>query len=182
MLRDLVYHYGYLAIFIGTFLEGETILALGGFAAHQGILQLPFVMLAAFCGSLLGDQLFFFIGRIYGNRILKKWPAWVAKKDRFDRFFKKYETPSILIFRFLYGLRNIAPFAIGMSSVRTSKFISLNVFGAFIWAIGLGYLGYLFGDGIELFLDEVRHFELFIFIGIGFLLITYSLWRAFRKR
>ena len=75
MLRDLVYHYGYLAIFIGPFLEGETILALGGFAAHQGLLQLHLVMLSAFCGSLLGDQLFFFIGRIYGNRILKKWPS-----------------------------------------------------------------------------------------------------------
>jgi len=182
MLRELVYHYGYLAIFIGTFLEGETILALGGFAAHQGLLQLHLVMLSAFCGSLLGDQLFFFIGRIYGNRILKKWPSWVAKKNRFDRFFKKYETPSILIFRFLYGLRNIAPFAIGMSSVSTPKFVLLNVMGAFIWAIGLGYLGYVFGDGIELFMDTVKHFQLFVFIGIALLLLAYSLWRTFRNR
>ena len=42
-----------------TFLEGETILVLAGLAAHQGYLVLTWVILAAFLGSLCGDQLFF---------------------------------------------------------------------------------------------------------------------------
>lgn len=38
--EQLIADYGYLAILIGTFLEGETILALGGLAARMGHLEL----------------------------------------------------------------------------------------------------------------------------------------------
>ena len=58
-LQSIIENYGYAAILIGTFLEGETILALAGLAAHQGYLALTWVILAAFLGSLCGDQLFF---------------------------------------------------------------------------------------------------------------------------
>ena len=68
-LEELVANYGYLAIVIGTFLEGETILVLGGFAAHRGFLELPWVMLCAFLGSMAGDQTFFYIGRRNGGRL-----------------------------------------------------------------------------------------------------------------
>ena len=51
-----------MAVILGTFLEGETILVLAGLAAHQGYLSLSGIILAAFAGSLCGDQLFFFWG------------------------------------------------------------------------------------------------------------------------
>jgi membrane protein DedA with SNARE-associated domain len=38
-LESILDPYGYLAVLVGTFLEGETILVLGGFAAHRGYLQ-----------------------------------------------------------------------------------------------------------------------------------------------
>ena len=63
LIQTLIQNYGYWAVFVGTFIEGETILLLGGFAAHRGYLALPWVIVAAFFGSLCGDQLFFFLGR-----------------------------------------------------------------------------------------------------------------------
>ena len=59
-LQNIIESYGYAAILIGTFLEGETILVPAGLAAHQGYLVLTGVILAAFLGSLCGDQLFLF--------------------------------------------------------------------------------------------------------------------------
>ena len=53
----LVHTYGYAAVFIGSFLEGETTLALGGFAAQRGHLALPWVIAVAEAGGFLGDQL-----------------------------------------------------------------------------------------------------------------------------
>jgi len=76
MLSEMIAKYGYLAVFVGTFFEGETILVLGGFAAHRGYLELPYVMLAAFVGTVLGDQLYYFIGRRWGVRLLEKRPRW----------------------------------------------------------------------------------------------------------
>lgn len=59
-LKHLIASYGYFAILIGTFLEGETILVLAGLAAHQGYLDLTGVIFGAFAGSLCGDQFFSF--------------------------------------------------------------------------------------------------------------------------
>ena len=81
-LEQFIAHYGYLALFVGTFLEGETILVLGGLAAQQGLLELPWVMAAAFSGSLLGYQLAFFVGRRWGRRILARFPGWQDKIEK----------------------------------------------------------------------------------------------------
>lgn len=128
-MESLIENFGYLAILIGTFLEGETILVIGGFTAHQGYLALPWVILAAFAGSLCGDQLFFFLGRRHSRFILNRRPSWKARMDKAQKLMDRFQTPLILVFRFLYGLRTVMPFMIGMSRVPTYQFIALNAAG-----------------------------------------------------
>ena len=60
----------------------------------------------------------------------------------------RFETPMILSFRFLYGLRTVAPFVIGMSSVSVKKFILLNAAGALVWATAIASGGYFFGRAL----------------------------------
>ena len=112
-MQTIIENYGYAAILIGTFLEGETILVLAGLAAHQGYLKLIGVIAAAFLGSLCGDQLFFYLGRKHAQAVLAKRPAWKAKAEKVHKLMSRYQTPMILSFRFLYGLRTVAPFVIG---------------------------------------------------------------------
>lgn len=57
--EELISTYGYVAVGIGTFQEGETILILGGFASHRGYLELPWVIACAFLGTLFGDRFYF---------------------------------------------------------------------------------------------------------------------------
>ena len=73
-LAGLLATYGNLAVAVGTFLEGETILLMAGFAAHCGYLDLSKVILVAW-GGLLGDQFYFFLGQRYGDRILARFPS-----------------------------------------------------------------------------------------------------------
>ena len=80
----LIRDYGYWAVLVGTFLEGETILILAGVAAQFGNLELPLVILSAFVGSSCGDQLYYFIGRHQGAALLRRFPRWhhaAAKVD-----------------------------------------------------------------------------------------------------
>jgi len=58
-LNALLATYGYWVVFIGCLLEGETVLILGGMAAHQQVLQLWPVMAWASVGGMLGDQMLF---------------------------------------------------------------------------------------------------------------------------
>ena len=49
-MDDVIIQLGYVAIFVGTFLEGESILALGGLAAEHGYLSFPVVVAVAVLG------------------------------------------------------------------------------------------------------------------------------------
>lgn len=68
---------------------------------------------------------------------------------------------------FLYGLRTVAPFAMGMSPVRTVKFVLLNALGAMVWAIAVGTGGYLFGNALEVMIGNIKHYELQAFGAIA---------------
>jgi membrane protein DedA with SNARE-associated domain len=177
-LETLLQTYGYLAILIGTFAEGETVLVLGGFAAHRGYLALPWVILAAFIGTLMGDQLFFYLGRKHTQWVLARRPSWKARIDRAHQLMERFRTLLILGFRFMYGLRTIIPFLIGMSSVSTRKFIILDAIAAFVWAVAVGTGGYLFGNILEIILGDIKHYELPVLGAIA--LIGVSLWALYR--
>lgn len=181
MQETFITHFGYLAILLGTFLEGETILVLAGLAAHRGYLDLPLVILAAFVGTLLGDQLYFYLGRRHSEWLLKRHPAWRFKIERVDRILSRYQTIMLLSFRFLYGFRTLSPFVIGMSSIRTWKYIFLNLIGAAVWTVFIAYAGYYFGQAVELFLGDIKRFEIWVFIAVA--LAGAAVWiHHFRRR
>ncbi len=159
-LEWAIMHFGYPAIVAGTFFEGEIILVLAGFAAHRGYLNLPLVILSAFLGTLLGDQLYFYLGRRRGKAMVAKHPGWEERITRFSRLMDRYHTLIILGFRFLYGLRTVAPFAIGMSEIPAWKFAILNIVSAAVWAVTVGLLGYLFGHTMEILLEEIKRYEM----------------------
>ena len=173
-LSDFIKDYGYFALFVGTFLEGETILVLGGLAAAAGDLDLWLVIVVAFCGSLAGDQTVFFIGRFLGARILGRLTAhrpWrQARVDKVHRLLERHHVLLLLGFRFLYGLRNIIPLVIGSSEVKTSRFIFLNVIGAAVWAVTVACGGFLFGHALELFIGKARGIVLLSVAGIAVLI------------
>ena len=173
-LAHFIREYGYLAILIGTFLEGETILVLGGLAAHLGLLELHWVMVSAFAGSFSGDQLYYYIGRRYGPRIIAKRLSWQASAEKVYKLLHRHQNFLILTFRFYYGLRNVTPFAIGASQVSRLRFFVLNLIGAVIWAIALGYIGFLFGEAFRMFIVDVKHYGM---IALGVLVaIGLTIW------
>ncbi|MGD9763538.1 MAG: DedA family protein [Candidatus Binatia bacterium] len=167
MLESLISRYGYLAILVGTFLEGETILVLGGFAAHRHLLSLPGVMLAAFIGSLASDQLFFCIGRRCGPAFVAKRPRLAAGVERVRGLARRYDALLILSFRFLYGLRNVTPLALGMSDVPVAKFAVLNAIAAAVWAIAVAGLGWYVGGAAKELLGHIERYEIRVAAGIA---------------
>ncbi|CBL45924.1 DedA family protein [gamma proteobacterium HdN1] len=181
-LEDLIRDFGYLAVFVGTFLEGETIQIMGGLAAHAGFLSLPWVIVIGCAGTLLGDQLYFFIGRRYGQRFLEKRPAWQARIGKVHNYIERYDALAILSFRFFYGIRNVASFAMGTSRIPFARFAILNATGAIIWATVMAGLGYFFGRAVEAAMGDIKRFEAYILVGVGVLGVAVYLVHARRTR
>ena len=168
-LAGLIATYGYLAVAVGTFLEGETMLLMAGFAAHRGYLDLWKVILVAFVASFLGDQFYFFLGRRYGDRILARFPSWKPRAKQVQALLRNYHTALVLTIRFLYGVRTVGPIVIGMSRVPLFRLVTLNAIGAAIWAPLIAGAGYLLGNTLELVLADVKRYEEIVFALLVFL-------------
>lgn len=177
MLTRFLDQYGYVAVLLGTMVEGETLLILGGFAAHQGYLHLPAVMLAAFVGSLLGDLGWFYVGRRYGQRALAKFPRLQTRVERVTALLQRRETGLLLSFRFIYGIRTVTPLAAGLSRIPAARFMLLNGLGAAAWSVAIASAGYVVGHGFMTLLDRARAFEEHAFIVI---LVAGPAWFAVR--
>lgn len=157
--------YGYAAVLIGTFFEGETILVIAGFLSHQGYLTLRGVIAAAFTGAMLGDQLYFYVGRWKGPELLATRPRLQTHSQRVERFLHKHQVWLILCFRFVYGIRTVTPLILGASKINAGRFFILNVTGALLWAVTVGLAGYYLGSALEAALGRVKDYELLV-IGI----------------
>lgn len=162
VLEQLITTYGYWAVLAGTFLEGETILILGGFAAHQGYLALQWVILAAFTGSLCGDQLFFLLGRKYSHRILARIPSLQSRVEKAQKLLERFHTWLVFIYRYMYGFRSVIPFVIGTSVIPAKRFFLLDLIGVLVWAILVGSAGYLFGSTLEVLIGDVKKYAISI--------------------
>lgn len=165
-LELFVTTYGYWAILVGTFFEGEMILVLGGFFAQRGYMALVWVMAAAFAGSFAGDQLIYHIGRLRGARLLQGRPRWQQRAERVFVLLRQHQNLVALGFRFCYGFRTITPFAIGMSGVRPLRFLLLNGIGAAIWAVAIALLGYVVGETAAALITEVKRYERYVLAAI----------------
>lgn len=164
VLHDLIRQYGYIGLFIGTLLEGETIMLLAGFASQHGDLQFSGVVATGFVGSFLGDQLFFYVGRHFGPAIVRRRLSWQASADKVFGLIDRHQALLIVSFRFYYGLRSVTPFAIGAARVGRGRFLVLNAVGAMLWSTALGGLGYLLGRSFVTYFRNFRHYELDVLV------------------
>jgi membrane protein DedA with SNARE-associated domain len=155
----LVAQYGYWMVLLGALAEGESVLLAAGFAAHRGLLQLPWVIAIAFVASSLGDQLCFYLGRRHGPRLLARFPSLQHKLERLQPLLQRHPNAAILSVRFLYGLRTAGPIALGVLGVPRWKFMLLNLASAALWASGFALLGYQFGNALQWWLKDLRAVE-----------------------
>jgi membrane protein DedA with SNARE-associated domain len=173
----LIEEYGYIAVFVGAFLEGETVLVLAGFAAHRGHLDLPRVIT-----GWLGDQLYFFLGRFYGPQLLARFPSLKPRAERVDTLLHRYHLVLIPAIRFMYGLRIVGPTVFGMGRVGSMRFLLLNLLGAAIWAPLITGAGYLFGEAVELILQDVARYERYALAAIVLFGLGAWAWHRWRGK
>ena len=165
-LETIISQFGYPALMIGLFLEGETVLVLGAFMAHRGYLNLPLVILIGFIVTFISDQFFFWLGRMKGYRFLESRPAWKPNVEKAKSLLRRNTTLLFLGFRFMYGLRTVMPFVFGMGKFDPKRFAFLNMIGALLWSIFFGLIGYAFGQIAEVVLEDVDKYEIWLALGI----------------
>lgn len=184
MFEQLIAQYGYPALLLGSFLEGEVTVIAGGYLAAGGYLKIEWVMLIAFIGTLISDQLWFWLGRRNGRAMLARRPRWQKRADKALGLLRHYPDLWVLCFRFLYGLRTVMPIAIGLSGYSWRRYLVLNVVAAALWAAVMSLAAFYLGRALQNILGTVERYQLYFFaglltlLGIGWLFLR---WRRSRQ-
>lgn len=170
VFEQFIQSYGYYAVFLFACIEGEVAVLTAGLLCRSGLMSLELVMLFAFLGTLITEQTLYFIGRIYGSKLLQKYPRILEKSRKIMDFLHKYDALFIFGSRFIYGIRNISPIIIGMANITPLKFSALNVPAALIWSVLVAGIGYVFADALDLTKSNMKILHI-----VGLLLLTYAL-------
>ena len=182
LIEQAITTYGYWALFVGTFLEGETFFLLAGIAARKQLLNPYYVAMAAMAGGFIGDQVFFFLGLWRGNDVLRLSRRMSRKADEAKKLVRKHAVALILASRFLYGLRMVIPLACGMSRIPPWRFMLLNFVSALLWTVTFGGLGYFFGGWLSNNLSLFKNLQIIVAVLLTVMVGTVVVGRIIRKR
>ena len=183
--------YGYWAVFFGVMLEnagvpvpGETILLIAGYFAATGEFHLALVMLVAATGAVIGDNIGFAIGHHYGRGILLRFGRFLfltpKRVKHMEDYFRSHGNKTILVARFITGLRVFAALLAVASKMPWRVFFMYNVAGAVLWSVVITTLGYLFGQSLPLLVKWVGRSGTILLVAA--IVIAVVIWRVRRYR
>ncbi len=158
MVRDYgvwIYAILFLIIFCETglvvtpFLPGDSLLFVAGTLCASGALKLEWLMPLLMLAAFMGDNSNYWIGRLAGLALVRRFAGRLIKKEYLDQthaFYERHGGKTILFARFLPIIRTFAPFVAGIGLMRYRLFVLFSALGSLAWISSLSMGGYLFGD------------------------------------
>ena len=143
--QQFVEQYGYWAVFIWTFIEGETVFIAAAALAAAHIMQPWKVIAVAAFGAFIGHMVFFWLGRWKGMQLILSIPFLARHYPKANLILDKYAHWSIFIFQYLYGTRLVAAILFGCSSIEFWRFFLLQIVNCISWAMIIYAVGHVLG-------------------------------------
>lgn len=160
-LESIIIAAGYIGLFgiifaesgllFGIIFPGDSLLFTAGFLSSQGYFNIWSLVGLCFVAAVAGDS----VGYTFGKRIGKKFfnrpksiffnPENIIKAQA---FYARHGGKTIILARFLPGIRTLAPILAGVGEMHYPMFLAYNVVGGLLWSVGLTKLGYYLGSYI----------------------------------
>jgi len=141
-IPDLIRDYGYVAIVVGTFFEGEAVMLAAGVAASAGLLSLPGAIVASIVGTFGSDMFCFLLGRLAGQRLARWFPRMYARLGPVFGLIERHNDKLIVFYQFFPGLCAVTPMAFGMTRVSWLRFMGLGLAGNALWTLAYSLGGF----------------------------------------
>jgi membrane protein DedA with SNARE-associated domain len=183
-MEEFLKHWGYFALSIGTFLEGETAILVASCLAGSGLFKIPYVIIFGFLGSFMSDWIYYFIGRLNGVYFLSRRPKLQERFEPVQKFFKTHRLQILFSYRFLYGFRIIIPLTLGMSDLKPIQYLGYSIVAGLLWASTVGTVGYFVGQILKLTPRSFEENILYIMLGFASfgLIVGYSVKRLAERK
>lgn len=139
-------------LLIGFFLPGDSLLFTAGLLSSQGHLApLPVILVGCFLAAVTGDQVGYVFGARVGPSLFRRPDSKIFKQEYVEKarhYFERYGSKTIVLARFVPIVRTFAPILAGVGNMHYRTFVTFNVLGGLLWAVGVTSLGYILGESI----------------------------------
>jgi len=137
--------YGYLAILLAAFWEGEVVLIAAGAMCGSGYLDWRWTILAAAIGGSAGDQIYFYAAHQRAARVIQKSKRLTKWYPKVSKFVLRHSTVAVLLSRFAAGLRITIPLVCASAGMPAKKYSVLSLVSGLAWASFWVAISYQFG-------------------------------------
>lgn len=192
LLREYLAQYGYITVAVALLLEnagvpvpGETVLLLASFLAFsERRLHLSHIIVVAIVAAVIGDNIGYALGRYSGRPMLERYRRTFFIRDstiaKAERLFERHGAITVLLARFVAGVRIVAGPLAGALHMNWLKFLLCNCLGAILWVLVISGVGYWFGEYEQQVIRLLHHVNLIIFLGVV-AVILFVWWKRSRK-
>ena len=136
------------------------------------------VLLAAIPGLMKFDVLYWWAGRLWGERIIAILSGRRNRGSRYmnrvQRWGRKFTWPAVLLANFLPIPTAIIYVVVAWAGMRLVTFLILDVISSLLWAGMLAGLGYELGHHAVVVAQTISHYGLWISIGLVVVIVFFQ--------
>jgi len=174
-LTPFLSSYGLWVVFFGMMIEGTTMILATGVLCFLGLLDIRYAWFVAYAGALIGDQLWYLLGRDFLTLLFGKIPSLQQKIKHLEERVKQKGKLLSFSGRFIYGGAILFPLSLGFYRYPYRTFLLFDALGVFLWS-GLGIvLGYALGTSAQTFMGEfekIWHIVVVILLAVSLILFA----------
>ncbi|RVY66837.1 DedA family protein [Helicobacter pylori] len=172
--------WGYLILFLYSLGGGYVGIVIASIlSATTHALDIKITILVAFLGNMVGSGALVIFARYQKREFLKYFQKHRRKLALASLWVKRYALLMIFVNKYLYGIKSVVPLAIGFSKYPLKKFLWLNVFSSFLWALIVGSVSFQASDWVKTLYERLSHYTSFFII--SFVLIALLIWFLLKR-
>ncbi len=157
--------YGIYAVFALCTIEGDITLLLAGVLAHSGSFGdygIFWVYVFGILGAMTGDTFAYSIGRLFRTTV-QNYSFYKMAQPRIELLIDKFGGFSLVVSKYIYGVRTAMCLFNGVGRMPFRKFIFLDLISCTIWVVMLSSIGYFFSGAITSLIGDFKQVGVALF-------------------
>jgi len=190
---DFVVRHGYALLFFWILAEqgalplpSAPLLLACGALAKDGRLSAHWIVLTGLAACLIADNVWFFLGRRRGAKVLRFICRVALELDscvrQTETAYQKYGRRSLLVAKFVPGLNAVSAPLAAISGLSFGRFVLFDTFGALIWIVSYAGLGYIFSDQLDKVGDYAARMGSWVAVVAVGLLAAWIGWKILQRK
>ncbi len=160
----------------------EIILPLEGYLVYQGKADFWLVLAASLVGSIIGSIVDYALGLTLGKSVTKLPLISESSVKTATDWFQRRGSITVLLARFVIGLRAIISIPAGMFAMSKKKFLAYTLVGSAVWNASLIYAGLVLGPNWEIISAWVNRYLIPVSIAVIIAIFSYATVKVLRRR